>query len=163
MMQTIEKYKLRAKGSVFWGPFLKKILPLFVDVSPKSELRLGLHLRFFLETGLWIGINEDIDQLLRTCSQCQKYQYPQQREPLQRHEIPPRPWHTIATDLFMWEQNTYLIMVDLFSKYPIVRRISTTSSKSAINQMRGAFEEHGIIEKLISDNGQLFTSNEFKQ
>ena len=111
----------------------------------------------------WIGINKDINQLLSTCGQCQKYQNSQQREPLQPHEIPPRPWHTVSTDLFMWEQNTYLIMVDLFSKFPIVRKLSTTTSKSVINQMRGVFEEHGIIEKLLSDNGPQFTSDEFKR
>ena len=85
----------------------------------------------------WIGINKDIDQLLSTCGQCQKYQNSQQREPLQPHEIPPRPWHTVSTDMFMWKQNTYLFMVDLFSKFPIVRKLSATTSKSVyINQAR---------------------------
>ena len=111
----------------------------------------------------WRGINSDIEEMVRKCSTCQAHQLSQTREPMQPHPVPPRPWHTLSTDLFHWEQNTYLLVVDMYSKFPLVRKLNSLSSKSVIAHLKGIMEEHGIPELLISDNGPQYASEDFQK
>ena len=111
----------------------------------------------------WHGINADIERTVGMCAPCQSHQTSVTKEPLLPLDIPPRPWHTLATDLFYWEQTNYLLVADSFSKFPIVRKLCSTSSKSIIVQLKGIFDEHGIPEKLISDNGPQYSSTEFRE
>ena len=46
----------------------------------------------------WRKMNEDIDRIAISCRTCQEFQPTQTRQPLIPTEIPPRPWHTIATN-----------------------------------------------------------------
>lgn len=109
----------------------------------------------------WVNMPKDIENMIANCSTCQKYQPSQQRKPLQSHEVPPHAWHTIAADLFSWEGKTYLLVEDVFSRFPIVRKHTTLSSQAAINILKGIFDEYGIPIKLLSKNGPQFSSKEF--
>jgi transposase InsO family protein len=111
----------------------------------------------------WAGIYQDIEQLVSSCSICQEHQASQTKEPLLPNEVPPYAWHTIATDLFTWEQKTYLLVADAYSRYPLVRRMHSLSSASVINLMRSMFDEHGIPQIVKSDNGPQYSSEEFKR
>ena len=110
----------------------------------------------------WVGIQRDIEEMINQCPTCQKHQPSQQREPLLSHDIAPRAWHTVAADLFHWENKTFLLVGDTFSRFPIVRKLTCVTSKAVIIQLRGIFEEYGIPEKLISDNGPQFAASEFR-
>ena len=45
---------------------------------------------------------------------------------------------------------------------PIVRKLINISSGTAINHLKGIFDERGIPERLISDNGTLYSFGEFR-
>ena len=51
----------------------------------------------------WDGINRDIERLVSSCAQCQTHQPSASNEPLMPRDVPPRPWHTLSSDLFRWE------------------------------------------------------------
>ena len=76
---------------------------------------------------------------------------------------PPGPWHTLSSDLFHWEQSTYLLVVDQYSKFPLVRKLNSLTSRSIINHMKVMFDEHGICQRLLSDNGPQYDCQEFKE
>ena len=67
----------------------------------------------------------------------------------------------LSTDLFYWEQSTYLLVVDNYSKFPVVKKMTTTTSKAVILLMKSIFDEHGLPVKVISDNGPQYSSDEF--
>ncbi|PIK52013.1 hypothetical protein BSL78_11086 [Apostichopus japonicus] len=48
----------------------------------------------------WNNINKDIERMVQSCPACQQQQPAQPAEPLLPHEIPTKPWSTVATDLF---------------------------------------------------------------
>ena len=77
-------------------------------------------------------------------------------------DIPPHQWHTLGSDLFYLDGQDYLLVADYYSKFPIVRKLTQTSSRNIIAQLKGIFEEQGIPRKLISDNGPQYTSQEFQ-
>lgn len=48
----------------------------------------------------WKNINKHIEEMTKSCKVCQELQPNQPREPPLHTDVPPRPWHTIGTDLF---------------------------------------------------------------
>lgn len=55
-----------------------------------------------------------------------------------------------------------MIIVDYYSRYFELDRLHSTTSGSVIRKMKAVFARHGVPEKLISDNGPQYSSQEFK-
>ena len=58
----------------------------------------------------WPRMSAEIRDFVSRCTICQTHPPAQAREELQPHPL--RPWQTIATDLFLIGQQTFLIMLD---------------------------------------------------
>ena len=56
-----------------------------------------------------------------------------------------------------------MLVVDYYSKYPLVRKLKDFSSQEIINLTKQIFGKQGIPERLISDNGLHYSSTLFKQ
>ena len=67
----------------------------------------------------------------------------------------------IATDLFMFQDKTYILIIDLFSHFPIVRQLHGESTKVVLNALKDVFSDFGIPKFIISDNGLCYKSQEF--
>ena len=67
----------------------------------------------------------------------------------------------IATDLFEQHGQHFLQMVDYFSRYPEVSKLSTTTLAAVITTMKGVFARHRIPEVVRSHNGPQYSSHEF--
>ena len=52
-------------------------------------------------------------------------------------------------------------MIDYFSRYVEVTKLSTTTSASVISALKSNFARHGIPDLLISDNGPQYSAKEF--
>ena len=108
----------------------------------------------------WNRINSDIDEMIKKCATCQHNQSSQQREPIMHMESD-QPWKIVGTDLFHWDKKDYLLVIDYYSNFPVIRKLSTTSATSVINSLRAIFSEYGIPDSVISDNGPQYASAEF--
>lgn len=67
----------------------------------------------------------------------------------------------IATDLFKWN-NTDYIVVDYYSRYFEVEKITSLTSNRVIQKLMPMFARFGIPQTLISNNGPCYSSREFK-
>ncbi|KAK7868242.1 hypothetical protein R5R35_000643 [Gryllus longicercus] len=65
-------------------------------------------------------------------------------------------------DIFQFEKKEYLLIVDLYSKYPEVAQLRNMSSESVVNECKAVFARHGKPEKVYSDNGTNFVSREIR-
>ena len=86
--------------------------------------------------------------------------------PVQIHPwtFPARPWSRIHVDFAgPFSGCTYLVVVDAYSKFPEVVKMSTTSAKATVTTLRDIFSRHGLPEIIVSDNGPQFTATEFEQ
>nr|XP_054752822.1 uncharacterized protein K02A2.6-like [Lytechinus pictus] len=110
----------------------------------------------------WHGINSHIEERVKSCPICQEYGKSQTPEPLHPHDIPTRPWQVIATDLFHLDGKEYLLVADVYSKFPIVKKLQHTTSANIISLIKEIFSEQGTPEKLLSDNGPQYSSAQFK-
>ncbi len=65
----------------------------------------------------WPDMNKDIDLEVSKCSTCNQNRNKQQKEPLQPHTVPDKPWSFLGSDLFTWNGHNYLILVDSYSGF----------------------------------------------
>ena len=113
----------------------------------------------------WPNINMEIENMVKACSICQKYQKSQSKEEMIQSNIS-KPWSQIGCDIFHYGIHHYLIVTDYFSSYPEVVEISTGqqhgTSRKVIETLKDICARHGIPEKIISDGGPQFSSQEFE-
>ena len=69
----------------------------------------------------------------------------------------------LGCDLFELNGNKYMLTADYFSKFFIVRKISSESSRTIIQNLKTIFSEHGIPNQLLTDNGPCYASREFQE
>ena len=100
--------------------------------------------------------------MISNCNACQKYRNLNPREPVLSHEIPKYVWNKVTTDLFVYLNKLYLIVIDCNSKYFEIAQLPDASSDTVITHMRSIFARHGIPKVVFSDNGPQYSSHEFK-
>ena len=91
----------------------------------------------------WPGITKRIAEMVRQCHVCA--QETQQRKELQiKSALPDYPWLVVDTDLFKLKGTHYLLVVDYFSQYPEVIKLTSTTLVSTISVLKSIFSHHGI-------------------
>ena len=110
----------------------------------------------------WVNINKDIEELVQKCSLCQSQQNSTSSNQKYVSEVPPHQWHTIVLDLFYFRRIDFLVVVDYFSKYLIMRKIANSTSSAVNKELGMIFSEFGKPQVFRSDNGPCNASQEFK-
>ncbi|XP_049880164.1 uncharacterized protein K02A2.6-like [Pectinophora gossypiella] len=110
----------------------------------------------------WPGMSADIERVVASCEACARHRAALPRQPLQPHAVPDRPWQVLAADIFEIRDKRYLLVVDYYSKYVEIAQIQNLQSGTTIKALKDSFSRFGIPEKIITDNGTQFSSEEFK-
>ena len=131
-----------------------KVLYLGHYAVDKMQLRA-------LETVYWPGINKDILKRYQSCKTCIKHSKSQRCEPLQSHPTPELPGHPVATDLFEIKNSKYLLLVDYYSRFPILHKLGSATFRVLVQEMKAVFAELGVPDVIVSDGGPQYTSAEF--
>ena len=113
-------------------------------------------------TVFWPKMTYNIQQLIEKCTICQEHG---KSQPIigTTQELPPFPWHTLATDMFYWKRMDFLIVADVFSKYIIVRKLPNSTSAAVCIELSMIVTELGLPHIIRSDNGPCYNSKEFQQ
>ncbi|CAK9297479.1 unnamed protein product [Gordionus sp. m RMFG-2023] len=69
----------------------------------------------------------------------------------------------VHIDFAQFEGSNFMVFLDAFSKFPIIRRMRDITTESTIKELLKIISLFGIPNKIISDNGTNFTSNLFKK
>ena len=110
----------------------------------------------------WPGMSAAIERIVAKCSICLKHQRENQKEPLLPREVPQRPWQKLGADIFELNSNSYLVVVDYYSKYPELCLLKDKTAGSVIISMKSMFAPHGIPDQVVADN-MPFSSKRFRQ
>ena len=102
------------------------------------------------ETVYWPGITEDIKDTYHQCQICAKFARSQQKETLQYVETPQNRWEQLGLDIFSLQGTQYLLTVDYFSQFPVVKELQSLHLLSAIKILRDLHnsrnsKEHNIF------------------
>ena len=98
-----------------------------------------------------------------SCSTCQSMRSNPSPVKIHPWTFPGRPWSRIHVDFAASISSCmYLVVIDAYSKFPEVVKMSTTSAKATVTTLRDIFSRHGLPEIIVSDNGPQFTATEFE-
>ena len=76
----------------------------------------------------WPNLNQDIENCLSKCRACSTYQEKQPAESLLNDPASTKPWTALAMDNFELNGRHYLIIVDRFSKFTVVKHSQDLTS-----------------------------------
>ncbi|XP_062516181.1 uncharacterized protein K02A2.6-like [Corticium candelabrum] len=110
----------------------------------------------------WPGMTAAIRDYVERCETCRLFDHKQHKETLMSHEIPSRPCSKVGSDLFEVKDHHYLVLVDYYSSFTEVERLTTTNTTAVIRAMKKQFARYGVPDTLITDRGPQYTSNEFQ-
>ena len=116
------------------------------------------------ETVYWLGINKQLEQLILNCQLCLKYSRSKNKDMPHTalgHEVPPVPWSKVAMDIFHYESQSYLFIVNYTSRFPIVRKLKSMSAQHVAKHFKSIFSEYGWQDTLVGDNGPCYVAKTF--
>ena len=141
---------------------------LVVPLSLRSEILNKIHsghqgltkcCQCAIQSAWWPAISKDIGEMISKCLVCCKTHY-QYAEPLLSSTFPEYPWQRVASDIFEWNKHKYLLVIDYYSRFIEIAKLSTATSHDVINHLKSIFACHGMPESLTSDNKPQYSANE---
>ena len=154
-------------GCILWGNRVvvpkagrEEVLRELHDAHP-GETRMKRLARMFV---WWPRITYDIEATVKKYPECQKNQPSPALAPMIPWHWPTRPWSRLHIDFAgPFLNHMYLILVDSHSKWIEVHVMSSITASATVQCLRGIFAQFGLPERIVSDNGPTFTSQEFQQ
>lgn len=108
----------------------------------------------------WSGLSHELNNLVKQCHTCAR-EFTPRRQPMIPTQLPDYPWQKVGIDLFHFKGANYLLVVDYFSRYPEIVKLTNTTSQNIIDALKNIFSRYGIPEIVMSDNGPQYSSQEF--
>ena len=112
----------------------------------------------------WPKMDTEIEAVVKTCNICQESRPFPSSAPVHPWQWPSQPWSRLHLDFagpFMGHM--FLIIVDSHSKWLDAHVMSSITSTKTIEILRSVFATHGLPQKIVTDNGPSFTSQEFSE
>ena len=76
-------------------------------------------------------------------------------------EIPAFPWTKLATDIFHFQGDSYLLLVDYTIRYPIICKLTSMKAQHVIGHLKVIFSEYGWADTIVSDSGPCYMPEAF--
>ena len=86
--------------------------------------------------------------MVKNCDLCNKHQPAQLKLPIMQPDLPTRPWEKLGTEIFKFNGKKYLMVVDYYSWFPVIRRLNGMTSTA----------EYGLLATIIPDFGSQYRS-----
>ena len=109
----------------------------------------------------WIGIDNDIEDLVAQCSVCQMTRNSRMDNTISKWPDVQIPLQRVHIDLFFFGGQTFLILMDAYSKYMDIHKLNISNAQNVIGKIKIFCAYFGLIEEIVSDNGPPFNSSEF--
>ncbi|CAK1587306.1 unnamed protein product [Parnassius mnemosyne] len=154
-------YKLVWKGQkIVIHKCMRREMLKIIHVGHLGAAKMKLRAR---EIMYWPNLNSQIEDMISHCQAYLTHRNENSKQPLIPHEVPHRAWSKVGIDIFHFNNKSYLLVVDYFSKFIEVEKLYNLTSECVINKLKIIFSRQGIPDMVMSDNGPEFTSRIFKE
>ncbi|XP_055915549.1 uncharacterized protein K02A2.6-like [Eupeodes corollae] len=110
----------------------------------------------------WPKLTKDLQNFIQKCASCQVHQRSNNKHPIETKVVPKFPFEIVATDLFHFLGEEYIVLTDSYSGFITFKKLKETTASNVIKFLKNIFAYHGIPKVLESDNGPQFSSVDFK-
>ena len=66
-------------------------------------------------------------------------------------------------DIFTCEDHSFLLTVDVTSGFPVVRILSSETTRSVLNAVEGIYSDFGLPKRVLTDYGACFKARKFSE
>jgi len=108
-------------------------------------------------------MGKDIEEMISKCAICLECQSSNPKEPMILEKPATRPWESISIDLFKWEGDDYLLIVDSYSHFIEITKLNNNTSQTVVMHTQSILAQHGIPRTVKSDNGPQYIAEEYKK
>ena len=125
-----------------------------------------IKMKMLLREKTWfLKMDAKVIQFVQNCSACQIIGKEQPVAPLQNSDMPEHQWHTVGIDFkeSLPSGEYILVVIDLYSRYPEVDIVKSTSAQAIIPKLDRIFATHGLPKKVKSDNGPPFNGSDIRR
>lgn len=153
-------------GIIVWG--IRTVIPAVLRETVLNDLHSGhqgtVKMKALARSFVWWpSVDTDIEAITKKCAGCSSESNMPPKVSLHPWEVPSGPWRRVHLDFagpFLGKM--FLIAVDSFSKWPEIHVMSSTTAECTVDALRVMFASHGIPERIVTDNGPQFTSEELR-
>ena len=111
----------------------------------------------------WPKLDSEIEQKVRDCTFCQSHRNSPPVAPLHPWDWMTHPWSRLHIDYAgLYQGHMFLVVIDSHTKWLEVFPVKAATSFHTIEKLRMLFSSFGLPHKIVSDNGSVFTSQEFQ-
>ena len=107
----------------------------------------------------WRGMATEIKALVHGCETCRLFLASQLNQPLIADKTATGPMTDVGSDLFQIGHNYYIVMIDRYSNFPFVEKLTKLSTAAIIKVLTNWFNTFGWPERIRSDNGPQYRSD----
>ncbi|PIK34808.1 hypothetical protein BSL78_28364 [Apostichopus japonicus] len=124
---------------------------------------LSIRTKQLIREKVWFpGIDKRVEEKISQCIPCQATSSSTTREPIQMSALPTHPWKEVSIDFSDLPTGEHLlVIIDDYSRFPVVEILTSTSSKAVIPHLDRIFALFGIPQVVRTDNGPPFKSEYF--
>ena len=92
----------------------------------------------------WPSLYNELKDLTTNCTTCLKFsaQETTSNKHYAGHEIPINPWSKLASDIFHFEGDSYLLILDFTSHFPIIGKLNSMTRKAIAHHMQSIFSKY---------------------
>ncbi|CAI6366913.1 unnamed protein product [Macrosiphum euphorbiae] len=134
---------------------LKKNILKILHKDHEGIVRMKMAARSVL---WWKNMNTDIEKFSKGCEICDQTSNVSKEKVISKWPMVVKPWERVHVDFFHLEGNTFLVVIDAYSKYIVVKLLKKTNCESLIRVLQEVFAFFGLPEEIVSDNGPPFGS-----
>ena len=109
----------------------------------------------------WEGIDRDIEHFIKSCEACQILHKDKPDKEYGKWPETSHVFERVHLDFFHFQGNTFLILIDAFSRWIEIKRMKRTTAQALSNELNDIFAIFGTPVTLVTDNGPPFNSHEF--
>ena len=95
----------------------------------------------------WLAMSARIEEMVNKCQTCAKVR-PEPQEPLMKSAFPQKPWQKIKMDLCWRGNDTFLVVVDYYSRWLECKKLINLSSACVTKELKTLFCTHGIPDTI---------------
>ena len=131
-------------------------------VKLAHEGHQGSKTKALLRSKVWFpGVDAAVEEAVRSCIPCQANSTRRDTQPLAMSTLPRGPWLEISIDFCgpLPTGEYLMVMVDAFSRFPVVEVVRSTSAETVIPVVDDVFSLLGYPDVVKSDNGPPFSGH----
>ena len=133
-----------------------------LDIAHEGHLGMS-KTKALVRTKVWFpGIDKSIETMIRECPPCPATMLEERREPLNMSELPEGSWQQVSMDFCgpLPAGEYILVIVDEYSRYPVVEVVTLTSAKTVLPVVDKVFSMFGVPISVKTDNEPPFNGND---